>query len=141
MTVEFEVYGIPEALPRPRAVRRGLLVGVYQEKPTWMGIMALRAQEVRRETKLAEPLEGPLCVELHLRMRRTVSLPKRKEKPHLSKPDVDNCAKACLDGLVPALIADDKHVVELLVTKRYALAGESPGCTVIVKEARELTVL
>ncbi len=137
MRVEFEVYGIPEALPRPRAVRRGLHAGVYQEKPTWMGIVALRAQEVRRETDLAAPLTGPVRLVLDFRMRRPVGAPKRKEKPHLGRPDCSNLAKAVEDSLAPSLLFDDAVIVELIVRKRYALLGESPGCKVVLEEVKD----
>ena len=133
--LRFEVYGVPEAMPRPRAVRRGLHAGVYQVKPTWMGIVALRAQEVRRETGMAAPLTGPVRLVLDFRMRRPASAPKRKERPHIGRPDCSNLAKAVEDAIVPSLLADDAQIVRLEVKKRYALEGESPGCRVVVEEA------
>lgn len=137
--LRFEVLGVPQALARPRAVRRGPHVGVYQERSTWQGLVALRAQQVFEETGLR--FEGPVSLHLDFRMRRTSSLPKTREVPHTKKPDLDNACKAVLDGLVPALLADDRRVVELVASKRYALQGESPGCAIIIMRAEVLSEL
>lgn len=135
MNIEFFVAGKPEALARPRAVRMGPNVRVYQPRATWQGLVALRAQEVARERAL-DSLSGPARLKLEFRMPRTKSLPKRTERPHVSKPDLSNVCKSTEDGLVPALLADDRAVVLLVASKRYALAGETPGCQVTIEEER-----
>ena len=133
MRVEFDVQGIPEALARPRAVKRGRFVGVYQEHSTWQGLVALRAMQVGREQAIR--FEGPVKLTCEFRMRRTKGLPKRREIAHVVKPDVDNLCKSTVDGLVPALIADDRAIVELHAAKRYATAVQSPGCLVTIEVA------
>lgn len=135
--ITFDIIGVPEALARPRAVRRGPHIGIYQPKATWQGIVSLRAQEVSRQNgNLC--FHGPVSLMAHFRMKRPVGLPKTKEVPHLSRPDLDNAIKSLLDGLVPALIVDDKRVVRLVAYKRYALRDEAPGCQV---ELVELSVV
>lgn len=69
-----------------------------------------------------EPLEGPLRVELEV-------VCKRPKKPTSTIPsgDVDNYAKAALDAVNDAKCwGDDKQVVSLAVTKRYAELDEEP---------------
>jgi Holliday junction resolvase RusA-like endonuclease len=51
--------------------------------------------------------------------------PKKTKLPH-PLPDVDNFAKAVLDGMNGTVLADDKWVSKLLVTKAWAQPGD-PG--------------
>lgn len=49
-------------------------------------------------------------------------------------PDVDKLARCLLDGLTDAhLIRDDKQVVTINATKRYATPHRGPGAKIIVK--------
>jgi Holliday junction resolvase RusA-like endonuclease len=131
--ITFDILGIPEALARPRAVRRGPHIGIYQPKPTWQGIVSLRAQEVSRSNNNL-CFHGPVRLLAWFRMKRTSALPKTREVPHTRKPDLDNAIKSLLDGLVPALVVDDKRVVALEAEKRYCLPWEAPGCQVTIRE-------
>lgn len=76
--------------------------------------------------KVSDPLQGPLAVDMEI-------ICKRPQKPTSSIPvgDVDNYAKAALDAVNDATIwGDDKQVVSMHVSKRYAEPGEEP-CTII----------
>lgn len=76
------------------------------------------------------PLEGPLRVELEV-------VCKRPKKPSSSIPtgDVDNYAKAALDAVNDAALwGDDKQVVSLLVTKRYAAVDETPRTIITIEQ-------
>jgi len=58
-------------------------------------------------------------------MQRPKSM--KQDKPHTARPDLDNIIKATLDGLVDAgVLDDDKCVVSLRCSKRYAAPGEQP---------------
>ena len=73
--------------------------------------------------KLFKVADGPLRVELEV-------VCKRPKKPAGSVPtgDIDNYANAALDAVNDAgLWGDDKQVVCLQATKRYAEPGEEPG--------------
>ena len=67
-------------------------------------------------------------------MKRVTSLPKTKEVPHTKKPDLDNLVKSVVDGLSGFIYADDKQIVEIHATKRYAKRQEEPGCWVHIDE-------
>ena len=133
-TVLFFVAGKPKALARPRATRRGEHAGIYQEKPPWYALVAYRADEARD----GAAFDGPVRVRLDFLMPRLKKMPKR-EKPHVTRPDIDNLSKLILDAVTPTLIANDTQVVELQAAKRYAKVGETPGCAIeiIAAEGRE----
>lgn len=75
------------------------------------------------------PLEGPLRVDLEV-------VCKRPKKPSSTIPtgDVDNYAKAALDAVNDAALwGDDKQVVSMLVTKRYAVGDEAPRTIITIQ--------
>ena len=121
------VFGEPEGQARPRATRRGKHIGIYSPKSRWYYAVMGMAQEHAIQNNTI-PIPDPVTVALYFRMKRIKSLPKTKEIPHCKKPDIDNLAKAFLDAITPVILADDKQVVELHVSKRYALKEEQPGC-------------
>lgn len=54
---------------------------------------------------------------------------------HTTRPDADKLARAVLDALTGTVLADDKVVAELYVSKRYVeSAAEWPGVRVSVEE-------
>lgn len=79
------------------------------------------------------PLKGPLAVILEV-------ICKRPKKPTSTVPsgDVDNYAKAALDAVNDAkLWGDDKQVVALTVSKRYAEPGEQPRTLITIHKKEE----
>jgi Holliday junction resolvase RusA-like endonuclease len=56
---------------------------------------------------------------------------------HDSRPDIDNLAKAVLDGMGEAGIwGDDAQVTELRASKWFAAVGETPGAIITVLTMR-----
>jgi Holliday junction resolvase RusA-like endonuclease len=85
----------------------------------------------------APPLQGALAVCLRFRLEPPKSMTKREraavlsgEQPYLGAFDVDNLAKAVLDGCNEVCWGDDKQIVRLLVMK---VASEQPGVDVRVE--------
>lgn len=70
---------------------------------------------------LGEPMTGPLAVIVENICRK----PRTSKLAH-PKGDVDNYAKAALDALKDIAWTDDRQVVVLVVSKRFAEAGEEP---------------
>jgi Holliday junction resolvase RusA-like endonuclease len=61
---------------------------------------------------------------------------------HAIAPDADKLARAVGDSLVHAgLIADDRYISDLHVTKRFALDGADPGATIELESLAELEAL
>ena len=131
--VAFFVHGEPKGQPRPRAFARGGKARVYDPGTAegWKGQVALAA----RAHLPASPLDAPVAVHLRFQLPRPrghygrSGLKPSAPRKHVTKPDVDNLAKAVVDALVGiGFLKDDRLVWLLLITKRYADAG--PGCEV-----------
>lgn len=71
--------------------------------------------------------EHRVLIGLRFNLAKPVSYPKSVVH-HTKKPDIDNYAKAVLDGLVKArVLADDGMVTDLTIAKRYIEPGHPEG--------------
>jgi Holliday junction resolvase RusA-like endonuclease len=126
-----DVVGIPKAQARPRVYLQGGKPRAHSPKAPWHTLVSYAAMLARDRGESC--LTGATRVELEFRMPRVSGLPKSREVPHTKKPDLDNMCKV-IDSLVPALLVDDRQVVQIVASKRYALAGEAPGCRIVLSE-------
>ena len=128
--VRLVIYGEPVAKGRPRATRTGR---VYTPKRTADFEARVRAAVADIGV---EALDGPLVVELDSVRARPGRLKAARHPDGLipcdKRPDVDNLAKAVLDGL-DALWEDDAQVVELVARKWYAERDGEPRTEVEVR--------
>lgn len=125
MIWRIEIRGIPEGAKRPR--RRGNAPGVYTPVTQWEDDLDVQLSR----SVPPQPMDGALYVGMDFRFPRLKNHPKRTHKPHTSRPDVDNLAKAMLDALKrKGIIRDDAAVNYLSVRKQYCGIGEPPGATV-----------
>lgn len=119
VSVRFPFAPVPAS--RPRVSRWG----VYYSKTykDWM-------KEADRTVPEAKaPMYGPLRVDVELVCKRPQKLTRA-----MPVGDVDNYAKAVLDALTKkGYWPDDDEITELLVEKRYALAGEEPHTNVTIR--------
>ena len=134
MTIAFEVTGIPKGQPRPKAFSRGGHAAVYDPGTAgeWKALVAAAGEAQRPES----PLSEPLFVALEFIMPRPKSVPRRLgsgRRPHTSRPDLDNLAKAVLDALTQAgWWCDDDQICGLDASKWIAAEGERPGVCIEV---------
>jgi Holliday junction resolvase RusA-like endonuclease len=106
---------------------------VYRRKKPWEKHLSLAFEQ-----QAVRPLlEAPLGVSLEFRFPRLSNMPKRKERAHVVKPDLDNCLKNVMDAAEGRLFERDQGVSRVEMRKRYAHPGESPGVAVIVEELGE----
>jgi len=128
MQIVFEVEGIPKGQPRPRAFARNGKARVYDPgtAEAWKAAIALAA----KPHKPATPLEGPVYVKIANRMprpkahfgtgKKANTLKGTAPFHHVSKPDLDNLAKAALDALTElGFWRDDAQICGLIATKIY----------------------
>lgn len=124
----FEVPGPPRGKGRPRfgRTRQGAPVA-YTDAQTvaFENLVAMAARLALPKSRL----EGPISVAIALYLPRTQT---RVQAPATVKPDLDNCAKAVLDGLKAHF--HDQQVTVLVVTKERAGEGEQPRTLVRVEE-------
>ena len=134
--VQFTVPGIPVAKGRPRFRQNGF---AYTPQKT-ANFEALVKWEYHRQVGDVEPYAKgiPLEIEIEARFSPPASVSKKKYAAMINGdifptkiPDIDNVAKAVLDGLHGVCYQNDSSVVKLIATKRYA---SQPGTVVTVRE-------
>ena len=95
----------------------------------WQQLIASQAQRAAA----GELFVGPVRVTVIFRLPRPASAPRRVVQ-HVTKPDIDKLARACLDALTGIVFADDRAVVELRAKKVFAI-DHLPGADITVGDA------
>lgn len=138
MLIRRFVYGIPKGQPRPRAFSRGGVARVYDPGTAegWKGQIAIAF----KDAKPAQPFEGELRLSIEFLFPRPKSLSRKKDPEgllrHVSKPDVDNAAKAVMDALQTlGFFRDDCQVVDLWARKWMHSKVGMPGALVTLESA------
>lgn len=135
--VVFTVDGIPQGKGRPRFRRAGNFVQTYTDTKTKTYEQKIK-ESASRAMGSARPLEGPISVDLYIRVRCPTSFSKRRrnecfegrERP-TKKPDIDNILKAYLDAMNEIIYLDDNQVVRISAKKVYSMV---PGVDVGIRE-------
>lgn len=137
----FSMAGHPHGKGRPRATVRQLapkkhVARLYTDEKTRKYEQAVAAL-AKRAMGDRLPFEGPLSVSLRFRMQPPKSMTKRQraaalagEVAYLGRYDVDNLAKAVLDGMNEVCFLDDVQITRLWVVKE---AAENPGVDVRIE--------
>jgi len=90
----------------------------------WVEAVAAVARAYGHRARLAPPYR--------IDLRFALPRPKRPSYDYPTRGDVDKLARAVLDGLTQGgVITDDRHVTDLVATKRFASPGQE-GVTVTV---------
>lgn len=134
--VSFRIDGECVPMARPRAGRNGHFFTpaksrIYKDKVREVAEIAMRQRCV-------ETLDCPIHLSIIIYKEVPQSWSQKKKDRALAheiepigKPDVDNQAKAIMDGITAACLwADDARVVSLYVAKHY---GEEPCAEVFVE--------
>jgi Holliday junction resolvase RusA-like endonuclease len=152
--VAFSMVGEPRGKGRPRVFVQGGR-SIATTDPQTRRYEASVSQVARRAMAGAAPMEGPLSVSIRFRMPIPRSATKRDkaamaagEMAPVARPDLDNLAKAILDGMsedaavkakakktgiaadARIVFRNDSQIVRLFVVKLYA---EQPGVDVRVE--------
>ena len=125
--IHFKIEGKPVPQGRPRAVRMGAGVRMY-DPPKSKAYKQMVAAKVRSYMKIngIQTITEPLAVYLNFYFTPPKSYTKKKlklieeGKLHYTKlPDADNLAKSVLDSCNKILFKDDSQIVELNIRKEY----------------------
>lgn len=130
-TLHIRINGEPRGKQRPRFTKQGR---IYTPKETreyeaQIREAALNAAAIQQYTKPSADCPVQVCITSHCTIPKSWSKKKReaaqqgKIRPTV-KPDADNIGKQFCDALNEIAYHDDKQVVELLVSKRYARYGD-----------------
>lgn len=132
--IEIYLAGVPVGKGRPRFVKSTGRAFTPEKTVRFEDRLSIVAQEAMAGRA---PLDGPLAVELEVRMPVPLSKPKRWRDAALAgltrptkKPDADNFAKG-LDACNMIVWIDDAQIVELHVKKIY---HEAPAFVARVRE-------
>jgi Holliday junction resolvase RusA-like endonuclease len=134
ITFHVDINPVPKG--RPRFSKVGGFVRSYTPKKT--SDYETQIRQAARQAMTREPLETPLAAFLYFRLPIPKSYPKKRmaacltgsERP-TKKPDLDNLAKAVLDGLNGVIYIDDAQLVSIHLTKVY---DHNPGVDIMVRE-------
>ena len=124
----FVVHGTPKAQGRPRAVRIGKGIRMYDPKESvdWKNYVRLSSLQ----HKPSSPLDKALHMKLLFQLPRPKSLAKRVTY-HTKKPDLDNLEKAIKDALKGVFYRDDSLIVSMESSKKYS---DQPGVDITIIE-------
>jgi Holliday junction resolvase RusA-like endonuclease len=119
VTYTFEVPGRPQAKQSMRVARIGGIIRTYQptEVVNYHATIATYARQV-----IQAPIEGAVAMHLAIWLRMPASWSKKRKavlNRATTRPDVDNVAKAFLDGMSGVAWLNDRQVVDLHITKGY----------------------
>ena len=128
--IAFAIPGKPFAKQRPRFSRRSGRAFTPGETVSFERQVGLIASQ-----HVAEPLSGPVAIDIIAVFEPAASWPKKRReeclgRPHTQKPDLDNCVKAITDGLNRIAFADDSQIAEIRCKKLW---GNSARTTVFVR--------
>jgi Holliday junction resolvase RusA-like endonuclease len=126
--ISFSIPGVAVGKGRPRISTRGGFARAYTPAPTvvYEAQVAAAGKQAMADAGL-ELLETPLNVRIDVFVQIPKSFSKKKREQALTaeifpgRPDIDNVAKAILDALNGVAYKDDDQVVNLSVSKRYAI--------------------
>jgi Holliday junction resolvase RusA-like endonuclease len=133
VALRFTIPGEPRGKGRPRFGRsRAGFAVAYTDNATaaYENLVKLAARQAG-----VTPIDGPLFVQVNAYFSVPQSWSKKRRAAALegaeapSRFDVDNIAKAVLDGLNGVAFADDKQIVTLLASKAF---GHFARCEVQV---------
>ena len=125
--IHFRIDGRPQPQGRPRAVRMGAGVRMY-DPPKSKAYKQMVAAKVRSSMKIngIQTITEPLAVHLNFYFTPPKSYSKKriraieaKEELFTKKPDLDNLVKSVTDGMNGIMYEDDSQIVGLTAGKHY----------------------
>lgn len=140
MTKTFTVYAAPIGKGRPRFTRGGR---TYTPDKTRIYEACVRGNYISQCGNYKFPAGVPLSVHIVAFCPIPKSVSKKRRAlmvgyPTITRPDVDNIAKAILDALNGAAFDDDAAVTALHVSKVYT--DDEPRSVVSINELQECEV-
>lgn len=138
--IAFFVPGNPQGKARARTVRQGGVVRSYTPKKTadYERLVKKLSAEAMEKAGNSDLTEEPLTVIIEADFPIPKSFTKAKKKSAeegellpTKKPDLDNIAKAILDGMNGIVYKDDAQVVCLVLRKVYVPGNE--GVNVMIR--------
>jgi len=137
--IEFTIPGLPVSQPRQR---HSVVAGhVRNYTPGNHPVQTFKAAcRLMAASAIRKPLVGPVEIEISFHFPRPSNKTwKTRPMPaevKVTKPDLDNLAKAVMDALNGVCWVDDAQVSRLVLSK-WIVAGGEPACSLV--KIKELT--
>lgn len=136
--VSFVIKGVPKVKKRPMFSTQGGKLRTYTPKTTatYENLVKLKAEE-----NFKHPIDGSISLAIRFYLPRPKRLIwKRRPMPEIysdKRPDIDNLAKAVIDGLNGIAFKDDGQIADLHITKKFHAGDDEPKTIVIVSNVTE----
>ncbi len=95
----------------------------------------------KAEEQFKHPLDGSISLAIRFYLPRPKRLIwKRRPMPEVysdKRPDIDNLAKAVIDGLNGIAFRDDGQIADLHITKKFHAGDDEPKTIVMVNNVKE----
>lgn len=135
--VIFIVPGAPVGKGRPRAFRRGNGIAMHTPEKT-ANYEALVRMAASQAMSGRAPFDGAVSASIEIEITPPASWSQRKREQAIAgdirpttKPDIDNTMKSIFDAISGVVWGDDRQVVNVSASKRYA---PTAGARVSVEE-------
>jgi crossover junction endodeoxyribonuclease RusA len=138
--LRFRVYGVAEQGGSkraflPRGWSRPVVTDTNRNLKGWQALVAQHASqaiEARPEADRQITLDA-VRLSASFYLPRPKTLPVRRPRAHVKKPDLSKLVRALEDALTGVVYRDDSQIVELLVGKYYAAIAEVPHVDVAIE--------
>jgi Holliday junction resolvase RusA-like endonuclease len=147
--LHFRVYGIAQTKGSMRAFipkgwTRPVLTNDNPKNKGWQLLIAEGASRAIQDRPASE--RGLLAGGVRLTVAFYLPRPKKFMRPgmhpaHLTRPDLDKCARSVADALHGIAWHDDSQVVDLVVMKRYVRIDEAPHADIWVEPSAGVEIL
>ena len=131
--INLEIGITPIACPRPRATKYGHMFMPKKYKD-WIGIFGALAKSQYKGKPIFD-----CAVDITFVHRRPKSKRGKLNQyiPKCTKPDLDNCIKAVLDGLVSCgVLEDDRFIYKIGAQQFYGKDKENPSITISLSQIK-----
>lgn len=142
----FTVFGVavPKGSTRafiPKGWSRPIITSDNPANKGWQQLVAEGANRAIFALPASERgvLQGPVRLSIAFYLPRPKSAPKQVILP-TKKPDLDKLVRSVKDALTQVVWRDDSQVVDLVVTKRYAV-NAPPHVDIVVEETAAVAPL
>lgn len=141
--IEFTIPGTPIAQARPRAVKRGKRIMMYDPKESkeYKRYVAM----IAKQHAPSNPYKGALQVDLKIYRQIPKSTTKKNRKlfnAGINRPvvkcDTSNYVKGIEDALNGIIYKDDSQIVDLQASKYYS---DNPRVEIMIKELAQQEVI
>lgn len=132
--ISFTVPGVPQVQGNHRVSRTGYTYDTNKKLAPWRHKVALIAKQAMNRQR-AEPLTGPVHLDLEFAMPRTKAMKTDPPPPMTQRPDSSKLQRAIEDALTGIVYQDDSQITHLTVHKRRHLLTETPHARITITPA------